>query len=139
MLLLLWAGLLWAGIPVAAASLRAGIVLSFTIPFALVSLFTGDSGRAAELLTKSYLSALAVLLLVSTTPVSLLLRGMEAAGLPRFLLMVAQFLYRYLFVIADEAQLMRTAALARGSTPRGMVGRPTRFRAAAGTLGALFA
>ena len=33
-------------------------------------------------------------------------------GAPRFLLMVAQFLYRYLFVISEEAQHMRKAAMA---------------------------
>jgi cobalt/nickel transport system permease protein len=62
---------------------------------------------------------------------------MEAAGFPRFLLMIAQFLYRYLFVISEEAQQMRTAALARGGASRGS--RSARFAAAAGALGALFA
>ena len=65
---------------------------------------------------KSYLSALAVLLLVSTTPLPLLLRGLEMTGAPRFLLMVAQFLYRYLFVISEEAQHMREGGAARGAT-----------------------
>jgi cobalt/nickel transport system permease protein len=138
LLVLLWGGMLWARIPVASALLRAGVVFSFTIPFALLSVLAGDSGRAAALLLKSYISALAVLLVVSTTPVSILLRGMEAVGAPRFLLMVAQFLYRYLFVISEEAQHMRKAAMARGAGS-GKVARRARFHAAAGALGALFA
>ena len=79
---------------------------------------------------KSYLSALAVLLLVSTTPLPVLLRGFEMTGAPRFLLMVAQFLYRYLFVISEEAQHMRKAAMARGATVGGLAGNAARFRAA---------
>jgi cobalt/nickel transport system permease protein len=129
---LLCAGLLSARIPIGAALLRASVVLSFTIPFALVSLLAGDSARAGTLLLKSYVSAVVVLTLVATTPIAMLLRGLEFAGAPRFLLMVAQFIYRYLFVIAEEAQLMRSAALARGASRAG-------FRPAAGAVGALFA
>jgi cobalt/nickel transport system permease protein len=88
---------------------------------------------------KSYLSALAVLLLVATTPLPLLLRGVEMTGVPRYLLMVAQFLYRYLFVVSEEAQHMTKAAACRGATIRGLTWHGTRFRAAAGACGVLFA
>ena len=91
----------------------------FTVLFALISWLAGDPARAVALLLKSYLSALAVLLVVSTTPLPVLLRGFEMAGVPRFLLMVAQFLYRYLFVISEEAQHMRKAARSRGARQRG--------------------
>jgi len=84
---------------------------------------------------KSYLSALAALLLVSTTPLPQLLRGLETLGVPGFLLMVAQFLYRYLFVIVEQAHRMRLAGLCRGGLKR----RSGGFRAAAGALGVLFA
>jgi len=136
---ILLAGVAWARIPLPSALLRAGIVFSFTLPFALISVASGETARAGALLLKSYLSALAVLLVVATTPISMLLRGMEAVGFPRFLLMVAQFLYRYLFVISDEAQRMRAAALARGGTPTSAIARSAGFTAAAGALGALFA
>jgi len=143
----LYAGLLaillvtaWqARIPLAGAIARAGVVLPFTAVFAVVSWMAGDPARAAALVMKSYLSALAVLLLVSTTPLPVLLRGFEMSGAPRFLLMVAQFLYRYLFVISEEAQHMRKAALARGATVGGLAGNAARFRAAAGALAVLFA
>jgi cobalt/nickel transport system permease protein len=136
---LLLTGLWRARLPVRAALLRAGVVFSFTFPFALISWLAGDEARAASMLVKSYLSALAVLLLVATTPMGALLRGLEAAGAPRFLLMVAQFLYRYLFVISEEAQHMRKAAQARGGGARGAMARRARFHAAAGAVGALFA
>src|SRR4051794_34234347 len=40
----LWAALVWARLPVTAVLLRAGVVFSFTLPFALISVMTGDSG-----------------------------------------------------------------------------------------------
>ena len=128
-----------ARLPLAGALTRAGVVLPFTLVFAGVSWLAGDPARGAALVMKSYLSAFAVLLLVSTTPLPLLLRGFEMTGVPRFLLMVAQFLYRYLFVISEEAQHMRKAAAARGATARGLAGNSARFRAAAGALAVLFA
>ena len=135
----LLAGLRTARLPVWAALARAGVVLPFTAVFACVSWLAGDPARGAALVMKSYLSTLAVLLLVSTTPLPVLLRGFEMTGAPRFLLMVAQFLYRYLFVISEEAQHMSKAAAARGATVRGVAGNATRFRAAAGALAVLFA
>jgi cobalt/nickel transport system permease protein len=51
--------------------------------------------------------------------------------------MVAQFLYRYLFVISEEAQHMRVAAASRGTFAKAAHG--ARFRAAAGVLAVLFA
>ena len=128
-----------ARLPLSGALARAGVVLPFTAVFAALSWLAGDPARGAALVMKSYLSALAVLLLVSTTPLPVLLRGFEMTGAPRFLLMVAQFLYRYLFVISEEAQHMRKAAMARGATVGGLAGNAARFRAAAGALAVLFA
>ncbi len=128
--LFLCAGLVVARLPLGGALLRAGIVLPFTLTFAAICWMAGDPWRGVSLILKSYLSALAVLLMVSTTPLPGLLRGFERIGAPRFLLMVSQFLYRYLFVITEQAQHMSKAAACRG----GM-----RFRAAAGALAVLFA
>ncbi|MBI1787445.1 MAG: hypothetical protein HYR60_07835 [Acidobacteria bacterium] len=132
--LLLIAGLAAARLPVMAALRRAGVVLPFCAAFAAISFLAGEPRRALSLLEKSYLSALAVLLLVGTTPMPQLLRGLDSLGAPRFLLMVAQFLYRYLFVISEQAQHMRMAGRCRG----GLAGRRARFRAAAGALAVLF-
>jgi cobalt/nickel transport system permease protein len=128
--LLLIAALLWARLPLVAALGRSAIVLPFSLVFACISLLAGDTARAGALLVRSYLSSLAVLVVISTTPMPRLLRGLESMGVPRFLLMVTQFLYRYLFVISEEAQHMRAAAIARGGMRR---------KAAAGALAVLFA
>jgi cobalt/nickel transport system permease protein len=132
--LILLAGAAAARLPLYAVLRRAAVVLPFCAAFAVISLLAGEPARALLLVEKSYLSALAVLLVVGTTPMPQLLRGLESLRVPRFLLMVAQFLYRYLFVISEQAQHMRMAGLSRG----GLASRQTRFRAAAGALTVLF-
>jgi cobalt/nickel transport system permease protein len=137
--LLLVSVILLARLPLGSALLRAGTVLPFSVTFAAMSLLAGDAPRALALLQKSYLSALAVLLVVGTTPLPELLRGLESLGAPRFLLLVVQFLYRYLFVISEQAQHMRLAAASRGTFSRPARNRRRRLRAAAGALSVLFA
>jgi cobalt/nickel transport system permease protein len=135
LMVLLMTALAWARLPVVAAVMRAGIVVPFTAVFVCISWWAGEPGRGIALLLKSYLSALAVMVVVATTPLPALIRGMEMTRTPRFLLMVIQFLYRYLFVISEEAQHMVKAASSRGTTSRRWVG----FHAAAGALAVLFA
>jgi len=136
--LVLCGAIVGARLPLVSALLRAAVVLPFSAAFAAVCWLAGDPARGLQLAAKSYLSAVAVLLLVSTTALPRLLRGLESLGVPRFLLMVAQFLYRYLFVTSGEAQHMAKAAQSRGATAAGMARREARFRAAAGALAVLF-
>jgi len=136
--LLLAAACIWARIPLVAALRRAAVILPFTVFFAIVCWMGGEPARGLVLAVKSYLSCLAVWLVVATTPLPGLLGGFESLGAPRFLLMVAQFVYRYLFVISEEARQMGQAAVARGGSAAGAFGR-LRFRAAAGALAVLFA
>lgn len=136
--LLLVLAIVAARLPMAGVLIRAGVVLPFTLVFVVVTWLAGHPDRALSLLEKSYLSALAVLLLVSVTPLPSLLDGVESLGAPRFLVLVVQFLYRYLFVVSDQARNMVLAARCRGfggpRSPRG-----DRFQAAAGALAVLFA
>ncbi len=134
---LLLAGILIAGLPVGSVALRGMAVLPFSLTFGLISWLAGDALRAQALVEKSYLSAVAVLLLAGTTPLPLLLQGLEALGTPRFLVMVTQFLYRYLFVISEQAQHFRLAAACREGAHKKH--RRMRFRGAAGALAVLFA
>jgi cobalt/nickel transport system permease protein len=124
------AGILWARLPIPSLARRAALVLPFSLAFALITWWSGDGQRAIALIEKSFLSALAVLLVIASTPLAEMLRGLESAGVPRVLVLVIQFLYRYLFVISEQAQHMRMAARSRNGF---------RFHSAAGALGVLFA
>jgi len=112
---------------------RAALVLPFTGTFALMTWWAGNPERALALAEKSFLSGFAALLLIGTTPLTKLVAGLDSLGAPRALLLVIQFLYRYLFVISEEAQHMRMAASSRMGSAVG--GR----RMAAGAVGVLFA
>lgn len=131
------AALLAARLPLAGLLGRATVVLPFSLTFAAVSWFAGDHPRAIALVAKTYLSTAAVLVVAGTTPLPALLEGFESLGAPRVLVSVIQFLYRYLFVISEQAQHMRLAAACRAGVRK--TSRRTRFEAAAGALSVLFA
>lgn len=132
----LFSALVAARLPLGAMFRRAALVLPFAATFALITWWSGDGARALALAEKSFLSGLAALLLIATTPMTQLLRALDSLGMPRPLVLVIQFLYRYLFVISEQAQHMRLASRCRQGPS---AGRRSRFRAAAGAVGVLFA
>ncbi len=117
-------------LPLGGLLARAALVLPFSATVALAAWWAGDAARALALLEKSYLSGLAAVLLVATTALPAWTAALAAWRCPRALLLVIQFLYRYLFVIAEQAQRMRLAARCRGGGG---------FRPAGGAVGVLFA
>ncbi len=125
------------GLPFFRLLLRATVVLPFSLTFAAMTWAMGDHLRAIALGEKTYISAIAVLAVAGTTPLPSLLNGFESLGAPRVLVSVIQFLYRYLFMISEQAQHMRLAAACRAGIRRS--GIRERFKAAAGALGVLFA
>lgn len=129
----LLAGAASARLPLFSLLYRGAFVLPFSAAFAAVSWLAGDPARAQALLWKSYLSAFAVLLLVASTPLVELLRALEWFRVPGLLVLIAQFLYRYLFVISEQAQHMRLAAQCRAGGNGGWT-----FRGAAAALSVLF-
>ena len=131
---LLTVGAIVAGIPLGELLLRAAVVLPFALSFAAISAISGEPERAAMLVARGYLSALTALLLMATTTLPSLIAGLETLRVPRFLLLVIQFLYRYLMVLGGEAMAMRDAARSRGGSAGGI-----QFRHAAGAAGVLFA
>ncbi len=132
---LLCGGTALARLPLRLVLLRAAVILPISAAFAAISLFSGSTQRAIAIPEKSFLSAMGVLLLVGTTPLPGLLKALGSLGAPRIVVLVIQFLYRYLFVIFEQSQHMRLAAQCRG----GFGGsRRSRFAAAAGVLAVLF-
>ena len=111
----------------------AAAVLPFALCFAVASALAGDPERAIRLVIRAYLSSLTALLLIATTPMPDLIAGLEWLRVPRFLLQVMQFLYRYLIVLMEEAKAMRQAGSARGGALRTL-----QFRQAAAAAGVLF-
>lgn len=62
-----------------------------------------------NILAKSWLSILALIWLTSTTRLTDLLQGLERLRLPRVLIMIMSFMYRYLFILVDEVERLKQA------------------------------
>lgn len=90
---------------------------------------------AAGIVLKFFLCVTALLALSATTPFPRLMAGAARLGVPRALLEVLGLLYRYLFVLVDQALRMRRAAVGRG-WQQASLGR--RFAVAGAAVGALF-
>jgi cobalt/nickel transport system permease protein len=62
-----------------------------------------------NVLIKAWLSILSLIWLTSTTKLPNLLKGLEQLGMPRVMVMILSFMYRYIFVVVDEVMRMRQA------------------------------
>jgi len=58
---------------------------------------------------KAWLSILSLILLTSTTKLTNLLKGLEQLRMPRVMVMILSFMYRYIFVLVDEVIRMKQA------------------------------
>ncbi len=67
----------------------------------------------AAVISKAFLSVTAVVLLSSTTSFAGILEAMERLRVPRTLVLIISFAYRYLFVIVEETLRMKRARDAR--------------------------
>ena len=90
----------------------------------------------ATVVIKAWLSIMVSGLLVATTPFPDLLKAMRALHVPAVLTATISFMYRYLFVLVDEAMRLQTARAARSVG----AGRTVwwRARVLGGMIGSLF-
>ena len=90
---------------------------------------------SADIGIKFALGLFALTALTSTTPFAMLLEAMRKLGAPKMLVMQLGFVYRYLFVLIDEAMRIR-----RGRDFRGAKQAPAARRLAAtgAIIGSLF-
>jgi cobalt/nickel transport system permease protein len=113
---------------------RAVALLPFVLLAGLAAPWKGSAGWAwfLALLLRSVLCLLILVLLTNTTRFVELLRGLRKLGCPRILVANLSFLYRYLFVLADEVMRMRQA---RDSRRVGSAGALAELRTLGSMLG----
>lgn len=124
-------------VPFTYVTLRATAVLPFSLLIGSMRLLLEGEGALPFVLSlsaKAWLSAMALLALISTTPFPVLLQGLEALGFPKVLVQVLAFMYRYVFVILDEAMRMKRAWDSRGGGRKWWIS----FKAMAQIVGVLF-
>jgi cobalt/nickel transport system permease protein len=116
---------------------RAGRILWAWHPLG-IGLTLTDEGLIlfAAVVVKAWLSVMVSHLLVATTPFPELLRATRVLHAPAVLAATMSFMYRYLFVLVDEAMRLQTAREARSAGPgRSML---WRARVLGGMIGSLF-
>ena len=94
----------------------------------------------ASVMIKSWASVTAAAVLTSTTPALQLLAALRALKIPQILVVVVMLMYRYLFVLVDEAQrMLRSRAARSAGVGKGSGGSVVwRARSAGGMAGSLF-
>jgi cobalt/nickel transport system permease protein len=101
-----------------------------------------DAGlvRFGSIVVRSLLSVQVAILLTATTPFPDLLHALRHLGVPGLLVTITSLMYRYLFVVADEASRLLRAREARSASADGRAGGSMRWRAgvAGGMVGQLF-
>ncbi len=124
---LVWVAIALSGVGLATILRRALVALPFALvaitvvfsvpghpivqlPLGAITLTITDAGviRFGSILWKSWISVQAALLLTATTHFVQVLWALRALRLPTIIVTLLSFMYRYLFVLVDEAQrLMR--------------------------------
>jgi cobalt/nickel transport system permease protein len=66
-----------------------------------------------NILIKAYLSALCIILMMSSMRFVQLLKALEEMKLPKIIVMIFSFMYRYIFVLQDELEKMKRAKESR--------------------------
>jgi cobalt/nickel transport system permease protein len=122
-----------------------GETILFNLPIGPWTLtgYVEGLGRFLSVALKSWLSVQAAIMLASSTPFPDLLQAMRAIRIPRLLVAMFGLMWRYLFVLVDEAlRLMRARAARSGvaaEAGRRSGGSVTwRARVAGGMAGNLF-
>lgn len=75
--------------------------------------------RFISIVLKSWLSVQIAIVLAASTRFSDMLWALNALYLPKLLIAIISFMYRYIFVLADEAFRMQRARQARSAAPAG--------------------
>ena len=121
-------------IPPAFLCRRLLLLEPFVAGIALLSAFQSGGTRIALLVAaRSTLCLGAMILFTNTTPFPKVLATLRRVGLPAVLITVLALMYRYLFVLVDEAERMQRARRSRTFT-RGRAHAWTSTAALAGQL-----
>ena len=159
MALIAWAGVLLSGVGLARMFRRSLLAMPFVLValptvfarpgtpvFALdvASVHLTATGQGLDfflsVLLKSWVSVTAAALLTATTPFTRILEAAAWLRVPRVLIAIVSFMYRYVFVLVDQAQRLLRARAARSASlgPRSGGSIPWRARVAGGMAGSLF-
>ena len=105
----------FSNIPFSFIFKRSAIILPFLIFIVILNIFFKKNGIGIALLilVRSFLSIMTLILLISTTKFSLILQTLSKWHLPKVLIIILSFMYRYFFILIDEMEKMMRAVKLR--------------------------
>lgn len=121
-------------IPLSFIVKRSLIIVPFALMIGLFNLFFEPFLVFFNILAKSWLSVLALIILSATSDFPTLLKAMESLGAPKLLTTILSFMYRYIFTLIDQVTKLERARVARSYGRRGV----SQMRALGNMLGSLF-
>jgi len=95
------------------------VMASVALPLGRVGITDVGLLRFANAMVKAWLSLLVSVTLIYTTPFVEIARALRALGVPALLTSVILLMYRYMFVLVDEAQRLMRAREARSGEAEG--------------------
>jgi len=100
---------------------RSALVLPFSALIVIVNFYSGNFEFDQMIVTlfKSFFSVFTLLLLTSTTAFNDILKQLSQWGMPRLLITILAFMYRYFFLLLDEIEALERAVQMRHSSVTG--------------------
>jgi cobalt/nickel transport system permease protein len=132
-----------AAVPIIFTYDKGAALASFSPGPWTLTIYQGGLERFVSILFKSWLSVQMAIVLATSTPFPELLVAMRAIRIPRLLVAIFGLMWRYMFVLADEAMRLIRARTAR-SSQAGIPGLKSggslawRARVTGGMAGSLF-
>jgi cobalt/nickel transport system permease protein len=131
---LIFATALLTDIPLSFILKRSLIIVPFVLMIGLFNLFFKPFSVFLNILAKSWLSVLALIILSATSDFPTLLKALESLGTPKLLTTILSFMYRYIFTLIDQVTRLERARVARSYGRRGLF----QLLALGNMLGSLF-
>jgi cobalt/nickel transport system permease protein len=110
-------------------TMQEDIIATFTPGPFTITVSAEGIRRFLSILIGSWLSVQVALLLAFTTPFHDLVDGLRELRVPRIIIAIISFMYRYLAVLSDEASRMMRARDARSAMGSGASASTLRWRA----------
>lgn len=104
-----------AALPVIFTYQQGDLVFTISIGSWTLQAYSGGVERFISVALKSWLSLQIAIVLAASTPFPDLLRAMRAIHIPRLIVAIFGLMWRYLFVLVDEAMRLMRARASRSS------------------------
>ena len=121
-LILLISMLIISGVPVTNVIKRTLVILPLVLPVIVLNSIFMEAGLKHSLIlsVRSFLSIFSLILLVSVTRFSDIMKTLASWHFPRIMIMILSFMYRYFFLLTGEMEKMVRAVKMRSGGSRGL-------------------